>query len=225
MALIAGGLAYLFLPLTDIYEKTALTVLGMSLFYLVLTLFIHGWKATMKNVLGVLFTLLFVLGLGRMAILWNSDYTTKFNTLISSFSSSTGSTATGDTTTLSGTTETGTVILSGTTETGTTTSGISTAPAVEGLTYGQLIPYLVDKYSLSAAGKPDVAFTNISQNDEWYEAFKAAYYNRFFSASINPGRQVSCDNYVVFVGLAQQWPVTYTADDVYTVFRDEAQKR
>lgn len=97
LALIAGGLAYLFLPLTDIYEKTALTVLGMSFFYLILTLFIHGGKATMKNVLGIMFSLLFLLGLGRIAILWNNDYTAKFNTLISSISkATTGDTLSGD---------------------------------------------------------------------------------------------------------------------------------
>lgn len=104
-------------------------------------------------------------------------------------------------------------------------TGVSTAPAVEGLTYGQLIPYIANKYSLSAAGKPDVAFANISQNDDYYEAFKAAYYSRFFSASINPNKQVSCDNYVVFIGLAEGRDVTYTADNVYEVFRNEATNR
>ena len=93
----------------------------MSFFYLILTLFIHGRKATMKNVLGILFGLLFLLGLGRMAFLWNSDYAGKRNHLVTSLST----TSTGDVTSLTGDTtltgddnRTGTSVMSGTELTG-----------------------------------------------------------------------------------------------------------
>ena len=91
----------------------------MSFFYLILTLFIHGRKATMKNVLGILFGLLFLLGLGRMAFLWNSDYAGKRNQLVTSLSTPDTNTGTGDLTPLTGDSDrTGTSVMSGTELTG-----------------------------------------------------------------------------------------------------------
>lgn len=199
----------------------------MSFFYLLLTLFIHGRKATMKNVLGILFGLLFLLGLGRMAFLWNNDYAGKWNQLVTSLNTS----STGDTTPLTGDNNwTGTSALTGGDLTGSVlppvgTGNTVTTPTKEGLTYGQLVPYIVEKYGLSAAGKPDVGFTYLTANDERYQAFKAGHYNKFFSTTINPNSQVTCDTYVIFIGLAEQWDLSYTAENVHEVFWNEAQNK
>lgn len=93
------------------------------------------------------------------------------------------------------------------------------------LTYGQLIPYIMNKYGMTSTGKSEIDFVNFPRHDNRYEAFKTAYHNRFFSRSVNPEKLVSCDNYVVFIGLAEKWPLSYTAANVYSVFRDEATRR
>lgn len=69
----------------------------------------------------------------------------------------------------------------------------------EGLTFAQLIPYLVKKYGLDASDKAAVNFSNISASNELYASFKAAYYARFIGRTIDPFRRASCENYAVFV--------------------------
>lgn len=93
------------------------------------------------------------------------------------------------------------------------------------LTYRQLIPYIVNKYQLSATDKPYINFSQLSSTEEEYSAFKAAYYGRFIGRTINPDKFATCDNYAVFVWLAQRWPVSYTASNVNSVFWTEAEKR
>lgn len=67
------------------------------------------------------------------------------------------------------------------------------------ITYGQLIPYIVNKYGLTSDHKPDVTFTLFPNYDNRYKAFKTAYYSRFFARTVDPEKKVSCDNYIVFI--------------------------
>ncbi len=106
-----------------------------------------------------------------------------------------------------------------------TSSQTPPANANEELTYGKIVMYIANKYNMSASNKPDITFTNFPNYDNRYQAFKAAYYNRFFSKTIDPEKKATCDNYVVFIGLAEKWPLSYTAANVYDVFRAEARRR
>lgn len=250
ISLIAWALAYLFLPVSDVYEKTALVLTGTWLLYILLATFAHGFRLTIKNVLWLLFGCLFLLGAAASIMLWRIPI--KDNAIftwnrISSRISHVGSPYTLSEVTGDARIDTG-MILAGITwqwdgtnlqdentiswdivdSTGLvdTTSNI---PLIgtwdEALTYGELIPYIAQKYKLDASTKPEITFTSIPTTDERYSAFKAAYYNRFFSRTVNPDKQVSCDNYIVFIGLAEAWPVSYTAENVYSVFRNEAERR
>ena len=51
VALIGGIVAYLFLPIEDVYAKTAIVLAGTGLIYLLLATFAHGWCLTRKNIL------------------------------------------------------------------------------------------------------------------------------------------------------------------------------
>lgn len=55
ISLIGGALAYLFLPIDDVYEKTAITLAITGFFYLLIASFAHGISSTFKNILGLLF--------------------------------------------------------------------------------------------------------------------------------------------------------------------------
>lgn len=256
-ALIGGALAYLFLPLEDVYAKTAVVMAGTWLVYLLLATFAHGRRMSIKNILGILFSLLLLLGVGGIIALWwqpLEQYTTRAYTSVEQFII-TQFTSTGDSDdkiedmdsigTSGDITPTTGMVLSWISpslpvstppdvDTPTTATPTTTTPTEENspyptthtkLTYADLIPYIVNKYHLSAAGKPDVNFTNISKRSYSYYAFKAAYYARFFGKNVSPTKLVTCDNYAVFVWLADKWPLSYTAENVYSVFWNEAQKR
>lgn len=234
IALIWGALAYLFLPVEDVYEKTAIVLAGTGLLYLLLATFAHGFRPTIKHILGILFGWLFLLGAAASAAMrWNplKDWATDLRQQLTGTKLHTGSITTGD------------VMMTGwdsmmswdifqtwnvIEDTGLVDTSLNIPLMGSGdlaISYWQLIPYIANKYQLNADGKPDVTFTYITTDDERYPAFKAAYYNRFFSRSVNPDKMVSCDNYVVFIGLAEQRPLSYTAENVYSVFRNEAQNR
>ncbi len=231
IALIGGALAYLFLPLENVYERTAVTLAGTGLLYLLLATFAHGFRLTMKNILGVLFSGLLLLGVGAsVAMRWTplkdgaADLWQKVSIMSGENNNSETNTMTGEM--LSGDILTWTDMPMADTGLVDTETNIPLNGSGDiALTYGQLVPYIAQKYNLNADGQPDPTFTYIPQNDERYKAFKAAYYNRFFGRTVNPDKEVSCDNYIVFIGLAEQWPVSYNASNVYEVFRAEAERR
>lgn len=92
------------------------------------------------------------------------------------------------------------------------------------LTFADVVPIIVQKYNLPTNWR-DVTFTNISRTNELYPYFKAWYHDRFFWSSINPNTQVSCNVYFVMLGLAQNRPVSYNANNVFSVFSQEATSR
>lgn len=234
IALIGGCLAYLFLPIENVYEKTAITLAGTWLFYILLATFAHGFRLTIRNILGVLFAGLFILGAGASIAMRRTPLKDGATDLIAQLSQ-TNNVTTGtnqDTNTISGE-----QMMSGNeivledemseddwlVDTNTDVPLMGSGDVA--ITYGQLIPYIAQKYNLNADDKPDLTFTYILQTDERYPAFKAAYFNRFFARTVNPDKDVSCDNYIVFIGLAEKRPVSYTANNVYDVFWAEAEKR
>lgn len=247
LSLIGGCLGYLFLPIENVYEKTAITLAGTGLLYLLLVIFVHGRRATWKqNILTMLFGGLFVLWIGASIALRRWPISTNASTLVSTISTEVKSrfvvqtVSDEDNHTENGSwnsalNETGSIVSSWASVTGnsnevvwdsgTTSSDMSGKNRDVPMTFGELVPYVVYKYGLSANGKADVAFTYLSKSDSRYWAFKAAYYDKFIGRTVNPDKLVKCDNYVVFLWLAENRPVSYTAENVYTVFWEEATKR
>jgi len=239
IALIGGALAYLFLPIENVYEKTAITLAGTWLFYLIMASFAHGFRVTIKNVLWLLFWGLFLLGFGAALTLRRTPIKLEANVLASRVQNILHTNGSGDVNEnnndivtgsgdqfLSGDTALSGDVMDESTGLVDTTSNIPLTWSGDiAITYGQLIPYIVNKYQMTAGDQPNIDFVHFPQHDNRYQAFKTAYYNRFFSRSVNPEKLVSCDNYVVFIGLAEKRPLSYTAGNVYDVFRNEAERR
>lgn len=233
IALIAGALAYLFLPLEDIYAKTAVTLAWTGLLYLLLASFAHGFRITIKNVLGILFGGLFLLGAWATIAMRRTPIKIEAQSMIAKIKTMTGNlsdrnTGSENMTTLSGENIDISTGASMSEETGLVDTTLNIPLMGSGdiaITYGQLIPYIVNKYGLTSTGKTDITFTMFPNHDNRYQAFKSAYYHRFFGRTVDPEKKVSCDNYIVFIGLAEKWPLSYTPANVYSVFRGEAERR
>lgn len=188
----------------------------------------------MRNILGVLFAGLFILGAGASIAMWRTPLKDGASDLIAQLSqmNDADSSMHEDANMMSGDQMMSgeQVVLEddmneddGLVDTSTDVPLMGSGDIA--ITYGQLIPYIAQKYDFNADDKPDLTFTYIPQTDERYPAFKAAYFNRFFARTVNPDKDVSCDNYIVFIGLAEKRPVSYTASNVYDVFWAEAERR
>ncbi len=89
------------------------------------------------------------------------------------------------------------------------------------LTYNDIIPFIVKKYSLSTSWK-DIILKFISRNNSNYKYFKIAYYHKMFGKYSNPSTKVRCRNFAVLIWLAEWRNINYTKENVFSLFRNKA---
>lgn len=82
------------------------------------------------------------------------------------------------------------------------------------LTYAEVVPYVVKDNGLKLLSNTKTKFINISQSNTLYSSFNIAAQHKLIWKDINPGKQVSCDTYIVLKWLAQ-WRTT---NNVWTIF-------
>jgi hypothetical protein len=212
----------------DQFDKVALALITAGLIYWILSSVIHGLKVTWSSALSKLFGLIILVGLGR-AFLWSNNWQnllmnfpkniTKLFTIPTAEAPTitTGAVETGAMTT-------GVVVSQIQTGSNTVNTGIvATGDTSKALTYADVVPAIVKKYSLPAW--PDVGFANISKTSDIYTAFKAWYAARFFGLGVNPKTLTTCNVYFVMLWLAEKWPLTYTSSTVFNVYAAEAEKQ
>ncbi len=78
------------------------------------------------------------------------------------------------------------------------------------LSYRVIIPYLVQRYTLSPSSTKKTSFTYISKFDADYGAFNTAALKRMIGKKIKPQTKVSCDTYLVLKGIAANREVSYS---------------
>lgn len=91
------------------------------------------------------------------------------------------------------------------------------------LTYIDVIPYVIKKYSLSSDLKSDIKFNNIDKWNEYYDSFKTAKYHWMIWIDIDPNKKVRCKTYMVFIWLAEWRILSYK--DIYKAYWEEWNKR
>lgn len=109
---------------------------------------------------------------------------------------------------------------SSSTQTGT--SSVSWEP----LSYRQVLPLLLKKYSIPfATTKPAVTFQYISYSDSSYPYFKASYYKKLVGKTVKPDSIMKCKTLIVMKGILEGRNVSYTSATVFDAFWAEAVKR
>lgn len=83
-------------------------------------------------------------------------------------------------------------------------------PSQGTLNYAQVIPYLVNTYSLKNTSGKSFTFTNITKSNILYAPFNTAASKSMIGETINPASKVSCNTYLVLKGMAAGWQVSYT---------------
>lgn len=83
-------------------------------------------------------------------------------------------------------------------------------PSQGTLNYSQVIPYLVEQYSLKNTSGKSYNFANVSRSNILYTPFNIAASKAMIGENINPITKVSCNTYLVLKGIAAGWSVSYT---------------
>ena len=93
------------------------------------------------------------------------------------------------------------------------------------LTFGNLLPRLLDAYDLPLTTDTSVVFTNVATSDSLYPAFATAYSYRMIGRATYPDQPILCQHLMVLLGLAEEWELSYTSANVFDVYWAEAERR
>ncbi len=143
--------------------------------------------------------------------------------------------------TTTGTQEVSSDILSGTntvsdiqeatgTVLGTSVDTLDVPDAVTPTTIGNqklmdAVIYLLKKYEIPLITTKDISFNYVTTKNPYYAERRTAYANKMIGKTTNPSKYIVCESYIVMKWLLEKRPVSYTASNVLTKFRAEAEKR
>ncbi len=87
------------------------------------------------------------------------------------------------------------------------------------------VVYLLKKYEIPLITTKDMTFTYVTTKNPYYAEWRTAYANKMVWKTTNPSKYIVCESYIVMKWLLEKRPVTYTASNVLTKFRAEAEER
>ena len=83
------------------------------------------------------------------------------------------------------------------------------------------IQYVLTQNRIPLSTKTDIAFNYVSKSHENYAYFKTAYEKRMIGKNTEPGKQISCETYIVIKGLAENRSVG-SYSDIKAAYRKKA---
>lgn len=93
------------------------------------------------------------------------------------------------------------------------------------LTYGNLLPLLVERYALTADTSRTADFVYVAEGSPLYEPFLIGKQYRMIGTNTSPESLVTCKHLMVLLGLAEGRAVSYSAGGIFDAYRQEAERR